>query len=780
MKHTSKILIALLVLATMLMSFAVISVNAEDVAYEYDFNGYSGGVISGSIFTVGASAAKKTGVSAIIVGTAYSQVLKMNSSGAVSFTAPADGKVNAYVNPANVGRGAALTGTAADGSSLDKQTITLSSDNLIQDENNNYLLCEFTVVSGASYQLAKSGDEIALLKIEFVPATTGGDEVCNHTPAGEGVVTDPTCTKAGYTTYTCGSCGEVYTVDGEAKLGHAWDKDAVTCTEGRACSRCSATEAAAGHKWSQTAKVDGTCTVAGVVTYGCDNCDATKEDTLTTVHDVEDGKCKECNAKVSVLEASKLDKFDKNTKTEDAPETIGDFTVIYSASSRVDSSSKTFADGYTSGQRINFGGASTLSKQVIKFSTAGAAEIRVWWVCGGDGGRYIAVLNGQKDENEKYIELDQTEAGVNGQLYISTLSVDAAGDYYLANLVNNNYIFKVEVVEAAHVHSYENGVCACGALDAAYVNTLLVGENVIVIDGDPTYSGYNIEYVLFYADENANYKFGGEGVVCWISSADGQTLISNAGVADLEAGYYLITVWSSSPAFVAGPVGAFNVTVTKTAIGSEDPGEEQECQHVYFYNYCTLCFAANPYFENNIIDGTGDHKLVVNEYHLVDTDGHGFPYQFTLFTVAEAGHYKFTSDKFIGFTIFTIEVNTEGADWTTGGASWAYYIPGNEADLEAGTYYIGYIFLEGEGEYNVTLEKVEAEEPTPEQPEEKPEEKPEEPAPEQPEEKPEESAPEAPAEEVELSFFQKILKAIKDFLANLGGWFKNLIPGKKD
>jgi hypothetical protein len=117
----------------------------------------------------------------------------------------------------------------------------------------------------------------------------------------------------------------------------------------------------------------------------------------------------------------------------------------------------------------------------------------------------------------------------------------------------------------------------------------------------------------------------------------------------------------------------------------------------------------------------GTNNVVCNQYHLVDTTGHGNPYQFTTYTVTEAGHYKFTSDKVVGLTLFTTEISAEGADWTVGtGASWGQYITGNEIDLQPGTYYIGIIFVEGEGEYEITLEKV-VEEPTqPEQPEEEP------------------------------------------------------------
>ena len=64
----------------------------------------------------------------------------------------------------------------------------------------------------------------------------------NYTPT----VTAPTCTEQGYTTYTCSACGDSYTSDYVASLGHDMGKwyttKEATCTEDgeqrRDCSRC--------------------------------------------------------------------------------------------------------------------------------------------------------------------------------------------------------------------------------------------------------------------------------------------------------------------------------------------------------------------------------------------------------------------------------------------------------------------------------------------------------------------------------------------------------------
>ena len=65
----------------------------------------------------------------------------------------------------------------------------------------------------------------------------------------EAVVTDPTCTLPGYTTYTCATCGDYYIKGIVDPLGHIEEvvagKDA-TCTEaglteGKKCSACGET-----------------------------------------------------------------------------------------------------------------------------------------------------------------------------------------------------------------------------------------------------------------------------------------------------------------------------------------------------------------------------------------------------------------------------------------------------------------------------------------------------------------------------------------------------------
>ena len=86
----------------------------------------------------------------------------------------------------------------------------------------------------------------------------------------QAVVTDPTCTGKGYTTYTCSKCGDSYVSDEVAALGHdfgEWtETKAPTCAEAgeetSTCARCGEQQtraiAALGHDY-----VDGVCTRCG-------------------------------------------------------------------------------------------------------------------------------------------------------------------------------------------------------------------------------------------------------------------------------------------------------------------------------------------------------------------------------------------------------------------------------------------------------------------------------------------------------------------------------------
>ena len=109
----------------------------------------------------------------------------------------------------------------------------------------------------------------------------------DHVHSYNAVVTAPTCTEQGYTTYTC-RCDDSYVANETAALGHDMIVDEAvdaTCTAagltaGEHCSRCDHKVAqevvsATGHKYSNLVVTSATCTEAGYITITCRNCEKT-------------------------------------------------------------------------------------------------------------------------------------------------------------------------------------------------------------------------------------------------------------------------------------------------------------------------------------------------------------------------------------------------------------------------------------------------------------------------------------------------------------------------
>ncbi|MCD8088735.1 MAG: hypothetical protein LUE22_09205, partial [Oscillospiraceae bacterium] len=120
----------------------------------------------------------------------------------------------------------------------------------------------------------------------------------------EAVVTDPTCTEDGYTTYTCSVCGDSYTADETESTGHTEagavteNKVDATCTDdgsydsvvycsicGEELSRDTITVSAPGHSY-EAVVTDPTCTEDGYTTYTCSVCgdSYTADETESTGH----------------------------------------------------------------------------------------------------------------------------------------------------------------------------------------------------------------------------------------------------------------------------------------------------------------------------------------------------------------------------------------------------------------------------------------------------------------------------------------------------------------
>lgn len=153
------------------------------------------------------------------------------------------------------------------------------------------------------------------------------------------------------------------------------------------------------------------------------------------------------DAEQYVLDAADLAQFTNGAKKDGEEQSAGTdeyFTILWSSKSKVDGSKKSFEDGTAFTQRINLGGKLdvTNNKNGVSFKTIGAAEVKVYWVEGGDDNRQMALLTGSGTVVAKTEETLARNAAC-----ISVLKVTDAGTYYLGGLENNNYIFKVIVTE---------------------------------------------------------------------------------------------------------------------------------------------------------------------------------------------------------------------------------------------------------------------------------------------------------------------------------------------
>lgn len=153
------------------------------------------------------------------------------------------------------------------------------------------------------------------------------------------------------------------------------------------------------------------------------------------------------DAEQYVLDAADLAQFTNGAKKDGEEQSAGTddyFTILWSSKSKVDGSKKSFEDGTAFTQRINLGGKLDVinNKNGVSFKTTGAAEVKVYWVEGGDDNRQMALLTGSGTVVAKTGETLAKNATC-----ISVLKVTEAGTYYLGGLENNNYIFKVIVTE---------------------------------------------------------------------------------------------------------------------------------------------------------------------------------------------------------------------------------------------------------------------------------------------------------------------------------------------
>ena len=178
---------------------------------------------------------------------------------------------NQYAASSGVKNNAALNSSGTDDNSL--WTVTGSSAYEFENKYNkansiNALLRKNDTYGFATYS-SSTGGALTLYKAGAGGTTyytTSTGPACSHTYTS--VVTQPTCTAGGYTTYTCSKCGDTYTGNEVAALGHNYgsfshNASSNPSTHSKTCSRCSdkVTEACSFKSTTSGTTTTHTCSV---------------------------------------------------------------------------------------------------------------------------------------------------------------------------------------------------------------------------------------------------------------------------------------------------------------------------------------------------------------------------------------------------------------------------------------------------------------------------------------------------------------------------------------
>ncbi len=298
-----------------------------------------------------------------------------------------------------------------------------------------------------------------------------------------------------------------------------------------------------------------------------------------------------------VLDATAdLTAFDRGVKADGDSEVAGTsdyFKIYYSAKSKVDGSNKTFDDGYTGSQRINFGGKMdlTVPMNAVEITTKNPATVKVWWVEGGDTGdkRQVVIANASGET----VATTNVDIAKNATC-VSTLELTEAGKYYIGNLPNNNYFFKIEVTE----HLPKEYILDTTADLTAFVQ----GTKA---DGDSETAGTEDFFTVYYGAKtkvDGSAKTFEDGYV-------GEQRLNFGGKSDLTVPKNLVMFKTTGAAtvkiwWVQGgednrPIAIWNANGDTVAISDVQVAKNATCITTFEVPEAGTYYLANPVNNNN-------------------------------------------------------------------------------------------------------------------------------------------------------------------------------------
>lgn len=409
--------------------------------------------------------------------------------------------------------------------------------------------------------------------------------VAAHVHNYEAVVTAPTCTVAGYTTYTC-ACGDSYTADEVAATGHTCVLDicmvcylpqpsivlgdntvVVPPESGSAFGMIYIAEAGT---YQITANPATTACIFSTNIYseGADFSIAA-DGALGASWYVFSTEPVELQPGYYYIGVYLAGEYTVNLSTYVAPEeppVVTDPTKLFfnaeviasgsngfysfTTSKKADVSAKIDGVVYDEGLKFNSSGYLTFTPEhdgtvTMYFAHANGS---------GSNTIYIITLDAEGNEvTKEYVTIETQVSDENNEYSSITFNVVGGANYKITRKSTESTLFAV-IYEAAEA-----------PVEPPHENTLVVGDtNKIVVDGSVLNAyGQPIAWVEFVADEKAHYEFvGTDGALAFIYAGDidinnapATSLCGYSGKADLEAGTYLICIGG-------GKTGEFNIAVS--------------------------------------------------------------------------------------------------------------------------------------------------------------------------------------------------------------------------
>ena len=287
------------------------------------------------------------------------------------------------------------------------------------------------------------------------PALLWQTDVNFHATETTGVVTAPTCTEKGYTTYVCDECGASYTTEYVDALGHAW------CEDTTGCADCVYTAP--------------TCTESGSIVRSCihDGCDEIHTDVIpATGHTEDEAQTVEGllynDCVCSVCGESYRDWHDDRLQYM-----ILDMDVLSDITLEDNTYPWTYNAATGRMESTNKGVGSSTSQTAVTVTLTGSATVSFNYGVSSEA-NYDKLTITASSDGTTIATVANAISGVSESSFSTEL---AAGTYTLtfaytkdssANGNNDLAWFSDVVIEAPHVHSYESVVTAPTCTEQGY------------------------------------------------------------------------------------------------------------------------------------------------------------------------------------------------------------------------------------------------------------------------------------------------------------------------